>query len=407
MRKYFQPLLPFLLILLLLTKTVQAQLSTRQKKAVEGLEKCLQKGDYTLLKPYLSPQFKTGGLSQPMAGEAVEQIIAEYPRLIASSVNKQADNQVELTLEFEQVGPQSSTLTFDDEEGLLGISFFDSVLEQSEAARAEIDFTPIVSMRTPFELVGGLIFVKAKLNGKTVDFILDSGAPSVILNAAHFKNRQSEDTFQGVAGAGSLSSIEIESFDWQGIQAKSTSFIGVDLNHLEANIGRKITGLIGHQALQDYIMVIDYDNSELLLTTQLPRLAKKEQSMPFAYQGHIPVIETSLNGKPYAFGLDTGAEVNLAGLGDYQQMPSQFIRVIQREELVGADGQVVQVDNFSLLEFQINNRDYAGMKFVASDISQLNAGYELQINGLLGYPFLSRYKVAVDFKTERIYFLEQ
>ena len=41
--------------------------------------------------------------------------------------------------------------------------------------------------RIPFRMEGNLLLIKAKINGQTGEFILDTGAPDLIVNKAHFK----------------------------------------------------------------------------------------------------------------------------------------------------------------------------------------------------------------------------
>ena len=49
------------------------------------------------------------------------------------------------------------------------------------------EYSQVEAVSVPFERTVGLIFVKAKINGKKENFILDTGAPSLILNSAYFE----------------------------------------------------------------------------------------------------------------------------------------------------------------------------------------------------------------------------
>ena len=91
----------------------------------------------------------------------------------------------------------------------------------------------IAGQKIPFQKKRGLIFVKALLNGEKKNFILDTGAPSLILNSAYTEEGNLSDSLDAVGGSVSTRKVQVESFDWAGIRQINFETISMDLSHLE------------------------------------------------------------------------------------------------------------------------------------------------------------------------------
>jgi len=388
--------------------TPKLETSETIKMVLSGLEQALMTSDYSKLVPHLSTHFKAGNYSDPLVHQVIPQILQQYPKLMSLTILEESRNSILLDLEFEQIGKSQSTVLLQDDGKILGISLFDDVLKASEVAAAQTEgsiFEAVESFQTKIEIAGsGLVMVKAKLNGIEEDFLLDTGAPAIVLNTS-VKGEGDEEAL-GVAGQSSISEIEIDTFDWNGIRCENKSLLGMDLSHLEVEIERPFKGLIGFTAVKDYILSIDYGAEKLFLTSNPSDLGKVAAEIPFQYQAHIPVVELNIDGNDYLFGLDTGAEKNLLDLSDYKKLDKNLIKLIEQTELVGADGNVALVDLFSISNLMIDQFPLEEMEFVASDISHLRAGYGLDIVGLLGFPFLNSKKIAIDFGQSKILILE-
>lgn len=377
---------------------------TPYELAIAGFEQCLKNDDYSKLEPFLSEAFKAGDYPSPVVHQVIPQILQQYPNLISSEMKATKDKKATVDLVFDQIGATSTTITFDTEDRITNISLFDDILGMSATASTE-GFEKVNFFKVPFEIVGeGLILLKAKLNGIEEDFILDSGAPAVVINTTS-KGKQSGNA-QGVAGEVSMSEVKVESFDWNGIRCDEHTFIGMDLSHLEDAIDRPFIGLIGFTAIKDYIIFIDYDAKLLSLTAKVSDLGAVDNSLLFEYQAHIPVIKVEIDDTMYSVGIDTGAESNLLSIDEYKSLDKKQTKLIEQTDLIGADGNELIVDYFTINNLTINDFSYNNMEFVASDISHLTTGYGLEIAGLLGYPFLRNRKVAIDFKEGKLYFME-
>lgn len=291
---------------------------------------------------------------------------------------------------------------------LLAYSFMELNSQTSRYPIQKYQVTSKEPIRTSFKHIRGLIFVEVEVNGEEGYFILDSGAPVVVLNTKYFSHGKEDGSAQGVSGSLQRQQIHIDGFRWGNIELEDTDLMGLDLSHLEEELGHPFKGLIGHDLLRDYELLIDYEKEELLLfkegQTDYHQKIQPQSELSFSYQLHIPVLEVEIGGVPYDLGLDTGAEQNLISQAGFERLPKESFEVQEQTELRGADKNITEVQRFIVHESEFSGQTFEAMSFVSADISHLTAGYGLKIEGLVGYPFLSQHLCSIDFADKKIYF---
>lgn len=274
------------------------------------------------------------------------------------------------------------------------------------------DASASLFIQTPFEAGGeydGLIFVDVGLNGRDARFILDTGAPALVLNSAHFPDEtaEAEGEAVGVSGKIQLRQIAIDELDWQGIKRRDIELIGIDLAHLETAVDSEIVGLIGYNTVKDFELLIDYPDRRLTLfrpgATNLHRDVQPLAEIPFTLEAHIPVIEVEIDGETLRLGLDTGAAVNLLDPTAFASLDTTAYRSKGEDVLHGADKNANTVPLVEVLETEISGLRFADMLTSVADISHLNNGYGLQLDGLIGFPFLSQRRISINFAERKLY----
>ena len=159
--------------------------------------------------------------------------------------------------------------------------------------------------------------------------------------------------------------------------------------------------------MKGYELFIDSERSELRLfqsNRKSPRQKMKPLAeIPVAMHGHLPVITFKINGKKYRFGLDTGAAVNLIDSKIFEHLPVDIVNNLHLEEVQGVDQSIKRVDAATLTQGQIADIELADMKFLSTDFSEINHDTDLQIDGLLGYPFFKQLKCSINYKKAKIY----
>lgn len=409
MNAHFRTKVWYCLTLLIFLNLTQAQnLPKNFRTSLDTFEKALQSKDASALEDVLDAEFKVADYGLPTAIDVIEQILAQYPKLTRLKVTHFADRRADINYLFEQGPEQTSGITFSNSGKILTIELFNEIMETSRRA-TNPGFSKIASFTTPFELDGGLIYVKAVLNGEEQDFILDSGAPGLILNSQYLASESTGQEVGGVSGSTELQNIAIQNFDWNGIAISETTVIGLALSHLERN-GRRIAGLIGFSLISQYEMLIDYETQQLSIfdpdESEYHTTIKPIETLNFALNAHIPVFLTEIEGHSFKFGLDTGAEVNLMDPDSFEKLPANSYETGETTQLSGADNRVTNVTRFSIHETVIESSNFENMEFISSDISHLKEGYQLDIDGLVGFPFLSSRKMSVNFNQGKLYIWE-
>lgn len=252
----------------------------------------------------------------------------------------------------------------------------------------------------PFELDRGMIYVDAKVDDKQGQFILDTGAPSLVLNEKPRPTDNNPYTAQSCSAEVNIGLKQIEHFSWAGGQMEALEAITLDLSHLESARKARVDGMIGYDILKKNTLLLDFDKETLALIR--PRSWKKWSenppvaSIPFNLVGHLPVVEVELNGKLVRLGVDTGAASNLMSEEVAQSLNQDVAHQETMAEIQGLDQEVKRAP-VRQYEFSAGKNKSFSSKFMLLDLSHLNKDAAFSLDGLLGYPFLSQYIVAIDY----------
>jgi len=282
----------------------------------------------------------------------------------------------------------------------------DTKILKSEADKIEV----------PMEMMGRLISVDVAVNGVKRKFLLDTGAPKVILNANYFKPPEDLSGVRKISSSksvnGSITGLDlmyIESIDLHGIRIEDQEVLTVDLSNLERHTEEEIYGLIGYEMIKDYDLIFNYDEMKLTLVNpdffecyESMMLAEKEiVVVPFEIEAHIPVLNAKVNSITYSFGLDSGAETNLIDDDLFEKFNDQ-INNITIDTLSGMGDISREVNSAKINSTHIGNKELKNMDTVFSDISHINEGYKTKIDGLLGYELLSRQVSVISYARKEL-----
>lgn len=281
------------------------------------------------------------------------------------------------------------------------ISFLNSNEVATKLSSVELKGHRIV----PFDIIRGMIFVRAEINQQWGSFILDTGAPSIVVNQS--KKESSKQQASSCKESFSVESIEINSFKWAGIERQNIEGLSVDISHLEKTSKQKILGLIGFELIKNNEVLFDYSGKRILLyparKNSLHKSSKPVLSIPFRLQDHLPIIEVQIGGKKLRFGLDSGAAVNLIDKKYADILPPSSFNITQVEELQGLDQTVQKVSAATIPQTEIKKISCSDMKYLFTDLSHLKSSSDLQIDGLLGFPFFEKMKFSINYAKRKIY----
>lgn len=261
------------------------------------------------------------------------------------------------------------------------------------------------AIHIPFELSGGLIIVKGVIDGEQGQFVFDTGSPSMLVNKP-LAGGVSNSYIIGLGRAQEVQKIKINEFSWAFRRARSMNAYAIDLKHIEQMTQEKLLGVIGSDGLWSTEIVFDFDKKEMELRPGGYKYADHGEKiqMPFHMVGHLAVVTIQVNGKRLRFGIDTGASVNVihnrsakALQSSLQTLPKEIL--IQDVNNKVRRAKCVSAENIAYQEAQLS-----ATSFCVVDLDSLHDSSNINLDGLLGIPFLRQNNISIDFEKKIIYF---
>lgn len=268
----------------------------------------------------------------------------------------------------------------------------------------------IDELQFPFQLARNLIWIEASVEGVVGYYILDTGAPTLLLND---RGQQSVKAELGLGAGGTVPLAEhhVESFELGGVEHGTQSAYHIDLRPLEARAGRPLQGMVGHKQLSAYELLIDYPTRTIRLfpakRNELHQLGKPKMTFRFTYIDHLPIITLTQGKRKLNFILDTGAGSNLIHQGALENGRIDFIEEEggRMVNIQGLDGELMNCPIGYLNTLHLQDEDLSALEFVSTNLDHIQApGGGGRIDGILGTDFLQHYRISIDFHKRRLHF---
>ena len=264
----------------------------------------------------------------------------------------------------------------------------------------------------PFQLIKKLIVVNAFVNGEEGKFIIDTGVKSLVLNRKYFHSRSSS-SFSGkdFAGFGMRLGESLVKFGWDYKSQKNHYTLITELKNVEDIMGMKIMGYIGYEILQNYEVVFDYQKREMALFS-LDRKGKRRNAAIHHNQptdtillkqnDYLPYLTINLDGKKLKLGIDSGASRNLLRTQTREKIDTCF-QSSGQAYTAGFNGKKALTESGKITKVKINDLPLKPMTCVVTDMKHLNLTLGTRLDGLLGFEFLSQYKMAINYQRNEMY----
>jgi hypothetical protein len=273
----------------------------------------------------------------------------------------------------------------------------------------------------PFTRAGKLILVKGRADTTEGNFILDTGSPNLVLNTTYFRDYPLTEGSQGeqtnINGRGdralrtAVKSFRLGTFTYHYAEADL-----VNLGHIENSKGTKILGLLGVSLFKQCEIIIDYEKNLIYLhhigrkernTYQHAMLAdpKNYHSYPIDIKDNRILIKTDMANRSLQFVIDYAAETNIID----SRLPEKILDSVDisgRIILTGAGSKKVEALSGILNSFRLPGLDVGTLPVIITNLENTCFGQENCINGVLGYDFLSRYKLGFNFIKRKMYILK-
>lgn len=396
-------------------------------RRVQNLERALLQRSASPLQPWLSPDVRVAGCS----GEAASRVMT-----VALSQLRQVES-LRLKTILTRVPPYRVTVSLvayglaTDREIVLNALFrFKEInLFQVDGRTSAFGDNPLISWepaKAPlpdavvdhFDLAGRLMALEGiTINGMTGCLILDTGTTTLTLNSRRFGPWIGQPPEAGVlAGAGGVTRrvdrVWVADFAWKEYRLTSFETIATDLASLEIRLGRPILGLLGARTLRPFELTIDYPRREVALhrldedgNRFPPRLGSSPgQAMPFELAGPLPVLPVMVGNTRLNLGLDSGAATMVIHESVVRRIDPGLYRGLSPCTYRGVSKNGRTARRIRLDGARVGSMVMPAMDAVVADLAHQREEFGLAIDGLLGYEFLRRQPVTINYLKRELLF---
>jgi hypothetical protein len=279
------------------------------------------------------------------------------------------------------------------------VSFLKAEMVNEPSAEA-----PLVSGdEQAFSFIRNLIFFEARVNDQQGNFILDTGAPTLLLNNRGKEVGLPAPSGLAAGGAVCLANQRVESFEMGGQSLGKRWALALDLRSMEKRTGQTIDGFVGHEVLRHGELRINFPDRKfgLLKSTRQPQHEGKApvSVLKFEYIDHLPVITLRVGRQKLRFAIDTGAGVNLVD----ERFSNIFTSTDAKMNIQGLDGGNGDYEIVQIPALELDGDKLAETRFVAMDLKHLQSPGQPPIAGILGSVFLADWVVGIDYRKRKIY----
>jgi predicted aspartyl protease len=265
----------------------------------------------------------------------------------------------------------------------------------------------------PLKNFGRVYMIEAIVDNVQGNLIFDTGASSLVLNSTYFRKSMQKEVPdpRGITGsAGSSGRITTHNMLVSGLRYSNTSAMVTNLGHIEDRYGVKVLGLFGFSLLRDYEVVIDLHANQLRIY-RIDNRGNRLSSEDAAFKGdhtqsieeadNIVFIYGNIEGKKLRFCIDTGAETNAIDLNCPEKV-LKSISVHSTAALSGAGAAKSEVLVGKMNELMLGSSSLKNMTTIVTRLDALEDAYGQMMDGVLGYDFLARGPVCVNFVKKQL-----
>ena len=247
-----------------------------------------------------------------------------------------------------------------------------------------------MDLRLPIENLEGILLLPGQLNGQGGHWVLDTGSCHSLASPALCPTAESPAKEASVYNGGlqktqlftGTADVEIGPLRLPGhaMALLDLTCVEKELHLLRPEI--VLLGTLGMDILRRYVLRLDYAANLAILNPSDPFPTQDE--IPMKLTSNAPTVSARIGGREGRFLVDTGATACLAD------------RSFAGEDwpLLEAQRQIHQIP-----ELALGNALYQGLPAVLDDTAAIEA---IPLDGVLGYPVLSRQPVELDFPRRRM-----
>jgi predicted aspartyl protease len=263
------------------------------------------------------------------------------------------------------------------------------------------------TLRIPLTRAGNLFFIEAQIDSVLGNFLVDLGAPYLVLNSTYFRATEIDAGYT----AGTLNSqtdyvlrTTIKNLDVFGIQYSNLSADLTDLGAIENRRGIKILGLLGLSLFNDFVFDLDVKNQQLLLYRSIKTSVYKPNfllSIPIKIQNQVLLVKAEAKNVSLNLSIDSGAERNILD-NTLSSIVYEDMNILGNSIITDGNGGRSEAILIEYSHLKMADVSLQKMKTLILNLDIMSRAYGKQIDGMLGYPFFALGRVVIDFKKKKL-----
>ncbi|RVU02948.1 hypothetical protein EOD41_03150 [Mucilaginibacter limnophilus] len=267
------------------------------------------------------------------------------------------------------------------------------------------DFKTLV---VPIKRAGNLLLVEAKIDSIMGNFVLDTGAPHLVLNSTYFRYMPPINTQEsgGINGeVANTFTTEVTNFSILDLYYRRLKADVTDLSAIENGRNVKILGLLGTRLFSKFAITVDIFKNVLYIhkldedgniPTAERIFSQPYMTSPFKLLNDVIFLKSSINNNDMWLAFDTGAETNLL---DYRRSKKimQSMEVLNTAKLTGVGGSSYQIIYAKFDQLMVGDRIFMKNQVVLTNLENMGRAYGHSVDGILGYDFFMRGVFTINF----------
>jgi len=252
-------------------------------------------------------------------------------------------------------------------------------------------------------MLNSFLLVEAEIDGTLGLFVLDSGAPGLILNRPSSSIDPAEDLYaEGVSGRVAVGTEHIKEFAWGPLHMQSFEAYSVDLNYLTATLGKRVAGVIGYDQLRRLPFTLDFVAQRVNFHPTGYSADRPQLTFRMNMRGHLPTVRSRIDGRRLRLAIDTGAGVNLLDDKQLRKLNTRAHKPLEEMMLRGLNAEYTRVPRSMVHLTEIEDANWIGLPFAFLDLQSVSdEGASFQ--GVLGREWLQSHIVTFDYQQRRLY----
>ncbi|HEY8315056.1 MAG TPA: aspartyl protease family protein [Candidatus Baltobacteraceae bacterium] len=305
-----------------------------------------------------------------------------FPQAIAYSDGHSENDEQTRVIAFEAVPKSSAHFTI-------------------PATRPVFDLHGRASVRIPAEFTPHGIIVRVTIAGRGLDFELDSGASSTVIDSA--VARQLGLTLYGARKGtfgGDFTTAQTRVSDL-ALGDLHASNLAIEAIPYDETVGdRKVVGLLGGDFFASGRIAVDFKNETVsMLAASKEAPPKPWMALPIEIDDLVPRVHAKFAGNDGAFIVDLGADETLLFPHYFAKFHPDKIGDVQGE-VVGVAERPVEYREYRFSRFDLGDLAFADAQaIVTSGKTWESRDYD----GLLGRNILSDFNITFDYPNRRLY----